>query len=95
MKKLLSQGEFDESELMNLIDKRSQLKSDLKKGKVKMMLSMRNILDEEQKKIFTKHFHKIGMREKRDNGRNKRRFMGEDGRPDVNRKRYNYGRHQF
>ncbi len=59
IKKLISNKNFDEKALMSLLEESSDLKLALKKSKVKMWLEIRNILDENQKIIWLKHFYQL------------------------------------
>ena len=59
IKKLLSNNSFNENELMTLIEKGGDLKLVLKKSKVRMWLDIRNILDDNQKIIWVKHFNQL------------------------------------
>ena len=82
IKKLLSNNNFNENELMSLIEKSSSLQLILKKSKVKMWLDIRNILDDKQKDIWLDHFN---LYEK-----NKDRFVRKDKR--KSNKPYNNNR---
>ena len=74
IKKLLSNKNFDENELMSLVEKGSNLKLALKKSKVKMWLDVRNILDENQKVIWLKHFNQLDKQRNRIPREGKRKF---------------------
>jgi Spy/CpxP family protein refolding chaperone len=81
LKKMLASNNFNESDLMRLIDKGNDLRASKQKSKVKMFLTMRNILDDDQKKIFAERFQKMalmgnrfGDRDKRDGRHFSRRF---------------------
>ncbi len=65
VKKMMATDNIDEGKLVNIIDSGSELKANLMKSKVKMWLKIRSILDDEQKKIWTKHYNYMHERGKR------------------------------
>jgi len=77
MNKLLINDDLDEKGLMDLINKRSLLRSEMIKSRSKMWLEIRDILDDDQKRIWTKCFSRmgIGMRKEKYFNRNDERFM--------------------
>lgn len=74
IKKLLSNKNIDESELMSLLEKGSDIKLTMKKSKVKMWLEIRNILDENQKIIWSRHFDQSEKKNGRITKKEKRKF---------------------
>lgn len=66
IKRLITNNNFDENKLMALVEKSGDLESVIKKSKVKTWLEIRNILNDEQKDIWLKHFNQIeNKRDKR------------------------------
>ncbi|PKL82336.1 MAG: hypothetical protein CVV24_10620 [Ignavibacteriae bacterium HGW-Ignavibacteriae-3] len=59
MKKMISDGKIDEKKILQLTDENSKLQGDLKNSAVKNMLAAYNILNDEQRVIFTKHLPQI------------------------------------
>lgn len=74
IKKLLYNNSFDENELMTLIEKGSNLKLTLKKSRVKMWLDIRNILDDDQKILWAKHFNQLESKRDRITREDRREF---------------------
>ena len=62
IKKLLNEINFDESKLLNLVESGSKINYELKKANVEMWLKIRNILNDDQKKLWIKHFNKMDRR---------------------------------
>ena len=59
MKKLIANDNFEQDDLFKLIDTGSKLKSEMAKIKTEFWFEIRDILNEDQKKIWQKHLHKI------------------------------------
>ena len=69
IQKIMATGNIDENTLMNFIDKGSVLMSEKRKSRVQMWLNVREILDDSQKKIWTKNFKNFGERKKEFSGK--------------------------
>ena len=87
IKKMISSSSFNDSELLNLVEKSGQLKSQLEKERVSMWLDIRKILTEDQREIWKSKFHRMGMRDKmrdhrkeRESNRSPRSFERNDVR---------------
>ncbi|MCW8849259.1 MAG: Spy/CpxP family protein refolding chaperone [Melioribacteraceae bacterium] len=83
IKKLLSNKNIDENTLMPLIEESSDLKLIMKKSKVKMWLEIRDILDENQKTIWSRHFDQLEKREDRTGRKDKRKIKRFDGKERI------------
>ncbi|PID56409.1 MAG: hypothetical protein CR986_10280 [Ignavibacteriae bacterium] len=59
MKKLFAGKNVNETQVMNLIDKASNLRAQLHKLKIKTWFSINNILDDNQKEIWKKKFFRM------------------------------------
>lgn len=68
VKKLLNENNFSDDKLLSLVEQGSNIKSKLKIANVEMWLKIKNILDDDQKKIWIKNFNK--MDRKKDMSRN-------------------------
>ena len=62
IKKLLSADNFNESDLMNLVQMSTDIRAEKNMSRTKMWLNVYNILDNEQKEMWKKRFNKIGMK---------------------------------
>jgi Spy/CpxP family protein refolding chaperone len=60
LKKMISDGNFNEKNILQLVDDNSKLQGDIKHSATKHLLDVYKILNDEQKAIFTKFISRIG-----------------------------------
>lgn len=97
LKKLLLTNNIDQSKIMKLTESSGNLRNQLLKSKTKMWFEVYNILDDNQKTVWKKHFVKMLQRDKGIMNRMGNRPMGmrDHNRFDEDGPRFKKGRRSF
>jgi hypothetical protein len=62
IRKLVTQNDFNEEDLYQLIESENDLRTEMAKSKLKLWLDVKDILNDEQKVIWKKHFLRKQLR---------------------------------